>query len=87
MTEKNVKEYLRQREVNVEINLSFVQVTWEECKPVEKEVPMAVAHMDCVPIPVKSHLHIQHHHCHHHHRHHHHHQHHHHHGDIQGEIR
>ena len=29
-------------------------MTWEECKPVEKKVPMAVAHMDCVPIPVKS---------------------------------
>ena len=28
------------------------QVTWEECKPVEKKVPMAVAHMDCVPVPV-----------------------------------
>ena len=27
-------------------------MTWEECKPVEKKVPMAVAHMDCVPVPV-----------------------------------
>ena len=27
-------------------------MTWEECKPVEKKVPMSVAHMDCVPVPV-----------------------------------
>lgn len=29
------------------------EVTWEECKPVEKEVPMVVAQMECVPVPVR----------------------------------
>ena len=28
------------------------EVTWEECRPVEKKVPMSVAQMDCAPLPV-----------------------------------
>ena len=28
------------------------EVTWEECNPVEKTVPMSVAKMICVDMPV-----------------------------------
>ena len=30
------------------------EVTWEECSPVEKTVPMSVARMICVDMPVRS---------------------------------
>ena len=29
------------------------EVTWEECNPVEKTVPMSVARMICVDMPVR----------------------------------